>query len=476
MSESYDCAYPFFQNRIIHWAAGVKGKIPDFPVAANLGKYRPAADAKTDDSEIINRVIAETDAPGTILIPEGTYLLKSRLVLKNGIILRGEGSPRSPLLIFDVPDKCRFGAISIAGTIDDEEIPILEGAVAGSHILLVSLTNGLKSGATIWVFCDNDAQKMYTRQQWNVDWAVNSVGQMVEVTRIDGNKVEIDVPLRLSYKKTLRPRFRVLHPITNAGVENLHIKRFDKAEDFIIRILYAKNCWVRNCEAEYCMKAHAWVSQSRFITIEGNYMHHAHNYGGGGHGYGVVVGESSSDCLVTNNIFRSLRHSMMTKQGSNGNVFSYNYSAENKLFFCDASIHGHYSYMNLFEGNVVRFITYADYWGPTGPLTTCFRNRVFGKGIVVKDHSHQANIVGNTILRGGIRIDRSVVDCLVNGNFVRGGMTWHETEENAIPASIYLTRPPDFWGDKPWPCIGADVDTAGKLLTIPAEDRYNKYR
>jgi len=48
---------------------------------------------------------------------------------------------------------------------------------------------------------------------------------------------------------------------------------------------------------------------------------------------------------------------MMVKTGSNGNIFSYNYSQEPTRsepisdFSGDISLHGHYAFANLFEGN-----------------------------------------------------------------------------------------------------------------------------
>ena len=47
------------------------------------------------------------------------------------------------------------------------------------------------------------------------------------------------------------------------------------------------------------------------------------------------------------------------------------------------------------------------------------------------------------------------------------------------PASLYLAGKPAWWGDCPWPAIGADVDVTaiangGKLPLIPAEQRYQR--
>ena len=213
-------------------------------------------------------------------------------------------------------------------------------------------------------------------------------------------------------------------------------------------------------------------------------MHHAWDYGDKGHGYGVVAGTHATDCLVENNTFFYLRHAMMTKQGANGNVFGYNASFLNhaheglRSFWrrCDISQHGHFSYMNLFEGNVVQFVAFADWWGPTGPQSTCFRNRVLDRGIEVKDHSHAQNVLANTLLGGGVAVEASCRDVWVEKNLFAKSAA---TGQDALTAGPGATgwKLPAWWGDRPWPASGADVDRAAladgrEPSAIPAEKRY----
>ena len=106
---------------------------------------------------------------------------------------------------------------------------------------------------------------------------------------------------------------------------------------------------------------------------------------------------------------------MMVHIGANGNVFGYNYSIEpyqnegGNWTPCDISIHGHYPYANLFEGNIVQEITVADYWGPAGPGNTFLRNRVEKEGITLEDSSNYQNFIGNEIIKGGLVWDTDSV-------------------------------------------------------------------
>lgn len=45
--------------------------------------------------------------------------------------------------------------------------------------------------------------------------------------------------------------------------------------------------------------------------------------------------------------------------------------------------------LNLFEGNVANEIGIGDWWDPSGPGTTYFRNQVVGNGIHFYDYSQQ---------------------------------------------------------------------------------------
>ena len=72
---------------------------------------------------------------------------------------------------------------------------------------------------------------------------------------------------------------------------------------------------------------------------------------------------------------------MIVQCGVNGCVYAYNYSfdaigsdegepgRDGKEWFHsdDMSVHGHYAYATLFEGNVAQYAGVGDYWGPAGP-------------------------------------------------------------------------------------------------------------
>jgi hypothetical protein len=152
---------------------------------------------------------------------------------------------------------------------------------------------------------------------------------------------------------------------------------------------------------------HVALVSSTQCAVTGCYFHHAHEYDGGGSGYGVRLESKTGECRIENNIFQHLRHSMLVQAGANGNVFGYNYSREPVRTEFPSEIsgdivgHGNYPYANLFEGNICQHISIDASHNANGPLNTFFRNRAEAYGFNMTDPAaHRQNIVGNEMVKG----------------------------------------------------------------------------
>lgn len=476
---------PFERDNLPRWQAGVRGGIPDVPNQANAKDAGAIADGKTDDTGAIQQAINGVKPPGAVYLPEGTYLLKGQLNLRSGVVLRGAGMDKTHL-------RCEnpqgwSAVVRIVGGAAGPEVPLAAGYEAASARLTTAGAPGLEPGQYFVILSDNDPKLHWTHAKWERPYAKNLKAQVLRAAAVDGTTIEIDRPLYLTQQKRFNPRIKPLKAIERAGIEDLHISRANDYNTFIFVFDYAADCWVRRCHTEYGYRGHVWIQYSRGITVRDCVMHHAHDYGGGGHGYGIVAGHWATDCLFENNLLFSLRHAMMTKEGACGNVFAYNASYDCK-WVSDISQHGHYPYMNLFEGNVVTAAVFSDWWGPVGPGNTCFRNRVRA-GIRVEDHSHDQNVIGNTIRKGGVKVSKDSMRARVEKNlFLKSSPSGRDAVTLKspapawqMPASLYLKEKPAFWGTRPWPAIGADVDRrsgkAGRgLVNIPAEDLYEKFK
>ena len=156
-------------------------------------------------------------------------------------------------------------------------------------------------------------------------------GQVVRIKSILSHKLILDSPLRLDFHMTRSPYIVKIHPVKNVGIQCLKIHRMDNTapeQSSNINFSYAVNCWVRDIESENCTFSHIQANHSSNLAISGSYFHHAFGYGGGGRAYGVMLQATTNECLVENNIFEHLRHSMIVQSGANANVFSFNYSLD----------------------------------------------------------------------------------------------------------------------------------------------------
>lgn len=466
--------------RQVNWSDALLSYDYAVPFAeVNVMDFGAAADGITDDQPAVMSAIASLGGhAGYVSFPPGTYLMNASITLPDSVVLKGSSSDSSTLL-FD------FGGASQNGI----------NMIGSSASPLIQMDEGY-SKDSLWIITDSAflfspgdyAEILEENGSWDdqpVTWAVQSVGQIVQVDRVSGDTILLMSPLRITYDTGLDPRIRKIDPRVNAGVECLKIKRLDQSSSGAnIVMSYAVLCRVRGVESDTSVSAHIDIFRSTRILIEGNYFHHAFEYDGASkHGYGVVINAHAGECLITNNIFRFLRHAMMAKTGANGNVFSYNYSREvhrSELPYDlggDISLHGHYAFANLFEGNIVQNIMVDHYWGPSGPYNTFFRNRSELYGIIFSNGNPSAtdsqHLIGNETTNMGFLMGQYSITGtghIQHGNNIRGAITPAGTG-SLSDTTYYLEDEPIFWNiSDSWPSLGIP-NTLG-AGSNPARERW----
>ena len=467
-------------ERFIDWRPGVPGGIPDLATACPPGSpsvmdFGATGDGTTDDHPAFAAAIEAAEEGTAILVPAGTYLLRSGLDIDRGIVLCGEG-PESTLLHFDCDDI----AIDVVTYDRGEYVDITAGHDQGSTSLTVSDASGFTPGGYAELKQTNNWQAMDPEHEWrDASWVPeDAVGQMLRVVSVGVDTLTVDPPLHIDYDAGWDPVIRPMGLVENAGLQGLYMRRVGTQDHSTVQLKNAASVWMRDIISEDTSGSHVSTSSVLWCEIRDSYFHHSHDYGGGGHGYGTNLGNHTTACLIENNVFEHLRHSMLVQVGATGNVFGYNYSTDNftdegDWTPCDISLHGHYPNMNLFEGNTVQEIDVSDYWGPCGPGNTFLRNRTESEGIQVMDHSHYQNVIGNELTTDPnvISTDSTVLDTLIHGNYQDGAISWDPDLDPTIPDSLYLTSKPAFFGDTDWPATGADLAPDGGI--IPAEQRFH---
>jgi hypothetical protein len=448
-------------ERQVNWSDALLSYQSEVPAnEVNVMDFGATGNGTTNDyPAVLNAIASLNGSPGYVYFPPGNFLLNNTVSLPDSTILKGFSSDAS-VLKFDMGGAA-LDCIAMIGS------PIS---------VFVGIDTGYNKGNT-WIITDSAflfnpgdyTEIIEENGSWDdnpMEWAEQAVGQIVQIDHRHNDTLFLESPFRITFEESLNPRIRKINPLSNAGVECLRINRLDQANAGAnIVLAFASNCKVRGVESEKSVAAHVDIFQSTHILVEGSYFHHAFEYDGGSkRGYGVILNSHSGECLITNNIFRHLRHAMMAKTGANGNVFSYNYSLEVNRdiwpfdYAGDISLHGHYPFANLFEGNIVQFIWVDHYWGPSGPYNTFFRNRAENYGIVYSvgnpTTSNLHHIVGNDVNGFWGSYTITGTGHIEHGNNIKGTIRPPGTGTLA-DTSYYLNGEPSFWSvTDTWPSLG----------------------
>jgi hypothetical protein len=397
-------------------------------------------------------------------------------VIDRGVVLCGEG-PELSRLLFDTDDL----AIDIVTYDRGDFVAVVSGADKGSTVIVVEDASSFSAGGYAELQQTNDWSVMDPAGEWrDASWVPeDAVGQMFRIASVTGDALTVEPPVHMTYDMGQDPVIRRLGLVEGAGLQDLYVSRVGTQDASTVEMKNAALSWMRGCESDFTSGSHVSMTSALWCEVRDSFLHDSHDHGGGGHGYGVNLGNHVTGVLVENDIFVHLRHSMLVQVGATGNVFGYNYSIEpyqsegGDWTPCDVSLHGHYPNMNLFEGNVVQEIDVSDYWGASGPGNTFFRNRVESEGIEIMDHAHDQNVVGNELGSDPdvVSSDSTVHGTLVHGNYEDGSIHWDPgIESRDLPSSLYLDAKPAFFGDADWPVTGGDL--APSTGTIPARERY----
>lgn len=174
---------------------------------------------------------------------------------------------------------------------------------------------------------------------------------------------------------------------------------------------------------------------------------------------------------------------MLLQAGAQANVLAYNYSREPYWTqggmpvdaAGDLVLHGNYSFLNLFEGNIVQNIVIDASHGKNGPHNYFLRNRAELYGIFMSPGSEtdSTHFIGNEVISNVFL--QGFYSLIGTGNFEYGNRVRGEIRPEGtvgeLPLSFYLDHPPGYWDNSNWPHIGTD-DLALSSFN-PAKVRYD---
>jgi hypothetical protein len=298
---------------------------------------------------------------------------------------------------------------------------------------------------------------------------------------------------------------------------------------------FTKNCWIKGVETYHVGywsegSPHVWIDWSYADEIRDSYFHHGASRDSGGD-YGVEFYNWNGRHKVENNVFRDVRHAVVSEGGNSGTVVLYNYSDDNgesvqgsgstpdTTFLGEDQVpnHGSHPHMNLFEGNNAASI-WGDYTQGSSSHITLFRNYVrcnntvqalslnpwFWACVEIEKYNYYYTLVANVIglpsfttgtsvwnqggnpsawpaiyrfgfsSAGGVYSDtQSFATAILHGNYnyVSHAVDHWVGSDHTIADSLYYSSKPAFFGVCGWPAYGSDLLPMTRIL--PAQNRYN---
>ena len=358
------------------------------------------------------------------------------------------------------------------------------------------------------------------------------VAQAMEIASISGNTVTFTTPFHIGFDTAHTAQLMQYGPaaVKYAGLEDLHVYGGQGGDGGgNVRMELAAYSWVKKVESEYSKGGSIVLTTTFRCIVRDSYLHETPNPNPGGEGYGFSINSASSDNLIENNIVWNFNKVIVMRASGGGNVIAYNYMEDGYGAGYKSIVeiglnasHMTTPHYELFEGNQAFNIDGDARWGNSVYITyfrnhvTTVRRSLAGLGLTDVGNRHaigaQAghwwyNFVGNVLgysgmtpapggssfvyesqswsdpvpmwkLGYGDSVGHPGYDPQVAATVLREGnfdyftntVRW-DTTAQTIPASLYLTSKPAFFGSLPWPWV--DPTGATKLYTLPARARFD---
>lgn len=371
---------------------------------------------------------AANNSQEVLVVPNGHYWLYSAIAMPSGVTLRGSGNNT----VFHVAGGCGNNGFGIYGGLDGAFTATPCTLVDPTHIKvtltnptadqLSSYSNGLY-GKTI---------DLYTYAEPNPNQYDRPVGDIVRISgAATGGAIvgeictemvhdpdigfeclawetvtqyeityTLDKPWRFDIQPTI---FQVLNPAVNVGLECFKVENEVDASGACssnnFDFNYAINSWIQGVLSLDAFSDHVLLNGSRNISVTGCIFQGSNSDAignDGHHAYGAKLASHTSQCLIENNAFGTLRHALVIQIGANSNVISANYFSLMKGYNAATGIsttngdaiffHGGYPTANLViwndlhQANINKTaykndIGFTLTHGMNGPFNTFVRNR-----------------------------------------------------------------------------------------------------
>jgi hypothetical protein len=361
------------------------------------------------------------------------------------------------------------------------------------------------------------------------------VGQVMEVQSVSGTTITFTTPFHIDFQTAYTAQLSRFSNVDNgpvvpsvkfAGVEDLYVYGGSGGQGNI-QLENAAYSWIKNVESDFQNGESVGINASFRCIVRDSYIHSTQTPSPGGGGYGFSFSWYSADNLLENNISWNMNKVMVMRASGGGNVIGYNYMEDGWIDYSPGWVetginasHMTCPHYELFEGNQSFNFDGDNTWGNSVYITV-FRNHFTGKRrsvapLVLTDAQNRRAIglmeghkwysfVGNVLGMANQPLTGYVLDAPfpwgdnpigmwrlgynpenwaappdpnVTGTVVREGNFDYATSQvrwvlgpQTLPASLYLSGKPAFFGNNPWPWV--DPTGTVKVATLPARARFD---
>ena len=448
----------------------------EFPASNHLLELPPPAiNPEENYKNIIDKLNEACKIDGIVEIrfKTGVYELNKPILLtpaNNNLIFRGEGSQKVTLKFISPSKNNGVYGIRIEGIPlkSEQKNRIVNYNRNEKKIVLSNKLTDVNEHNYFDIRVENGS--WFNSSNTKNDEPRDFLGQIVKIKSAfaNGSEFIIEDDISIVWEKAVIENktiyAEIFKPAENIGFIDFKVECDNNnnglGSNFIFR--YAANCFVENIESYNPPQVHFDIDRSASIVLRECNIHHAQDYGKiPGAGYGIHVHTRSTNCLIENNIFYHLRHSIIITRSASRNVFGYNFSTDQYSFpvknLSDLNIHGFYPFLNLFEGNVVERIQGDSYWGSNGPYNTFFRNYITSGYYKLEEANYSNSILNSS-----------------NPQLSKSEFVLINQSKSLNDISYYYKQKPNFLKSINWPPIDNNSnENYGKNTSlIPAQTRY----
>ena len=338
------------------------------------------------------------------------------------------------------------------------------------------------------------------------------LNELKEVVAVNGNTITFSTPVHITYALSKQPQLTRytgsnVH-VRGAGVEDLSLAG---GGDGSVRFEAAAYSWLKNVDNTLWVGEGVGLNHSFRVEIRDSSLRDGAWPQPGGGGYAISLAWGSSEILIENNVVRNVNKVLVARSSGAGSVVGYNFMDNGYILntpdWVEVGLNASHmvgSHHVLFEGNA-SFNYDSDNTHGNAIAMTVFRNHLIGRrgslagmvnargaGLMFGSwwHTFIGNVIGeagrmdgwiyedpgdgthgHTTSRWGSRPtvwklgydpgqwdqlpDPKVRATVVrdgNFDFVSGQVRWDRAAQ-PLPASLYLTAKPAFFGDHPWPWV-----------------------